>query len=337
MVKISVSIPVYNAEKYISECIESIINQSFNDWELILVDDGSTDLSGKICKQYALNDSRIRYIYQNNTGQSSARNRGIDESKGEYIMFMDADDCLYPNALSICYNKMQNNSVDIVCAECKSISEDGTEFGYERPKFPERLLNNLEYAKMILCHKTLCSIWGKLYKSSFIGKNRFMLNADRGGDILFWSMTLPNKYCNILLCDIPIYKYRILKQSASHGKIAAQIQKLNRFNDNLLYTKSLLPNEYSNIAVYYDVAILYNIDEIINKQGFYKTLDKRNIELIRQFYPNVRKTTDERFSKSWILIEKLTNNTSINIVLSIGYFKRTLIKKIKEIYHATAN
>ena len=99
---ISVIVPLYNKEKSISQLIESVLEQTFMDWELIIVDDGSTDMSCKKVEIY-LSDNRIHYVYKSNGGVSSARNRGIKEAKGEWIVFMDADDCFLPNALESLY------------------------------------------------------------------------------------------------------------------------------------------------------------------------------------------------------------------------------------------
>lgn len=101
MALVSVVVPVYNSEKYISECIKSILNQTYCDFELILVDDGSTDASGKICQKYEAEDSRIRYVYKKNGGVSSARNEGIGCANGKYIAFVDSDDIVKPQMLEM--------------------------------------------------------------------------------------------------------------------------------------------------------------------------------------------------------------------------------------------
>ncbi len=98
--KISIIIPVYNAEKYISRCVDSIISQTCNNWELILINDGSHDSSGAICDEYAARDHRIKAIHRPNGGASSARNAGIDAATGEYICFVDADDFVSPTMLA---------------------------------------------------------------------------------------------------------------------------------------------------------------------------------------------------------------------------------------------
>ena len=98
---LSIIIPVYNVEQYINQCIESILIQTYHDYEIILIDDGSTDSSGEICDTYARKDNRIKVVHQLNAGQASARNSGMDLAKGDYIGFLDNDDFYYPDTVRI--------------------------------------------------------------------------------------------------------------------------------------------------------------------------------------------------------------------------------------------
>ena len=98
--QISVIVPVYNAEKWLRRCVDSILAQTFTDFELLLIDDGSTDGSPAICDEYAQRDSRIKVFYQKNSGVSAARNSGLDHARGEWILFVDADDYLYEDVVS---------------------------------------------------------------------------------------------------------------------------------------------------------------------------------------------------------------------------------------------
>lgn len=123
MCKISIIVPVYNAEKYLENCIESIIDQTFNDFELILIDDGSVDRSREICDKYRKIDKRIKTIYKENGGASSARNRGLDIAKGEYIAFVDSDDYIHNRMYEILYNTAINNSSDIVICDYLEVYE----------------------------------------------------------------------------------------------------------------------------------------------------------------------------------------------------------------------
>lgn len=115
--KISVIVPVYKVEKYLPECIESVLAQTFTDFELILVDDGSPDNSGAICDAYAARDPRIRVFHKQNGGVSSARNLGLDNAKGEWIAFVDSDDWICPFCLEILYRKALEKNPDIVLAD----------------------------------------------------------------------------------------------------------------------------------------------------------------------------------------------------------------------------
>lgn len=113
--KISVVIPVYNVEQFIEKCLDSVLCQDFEDYEVVLIDDGSTDESAHICKRYSLIDSRIKYHYKENGGLSSARNFGIKRSSGEYLTFIDSDDYIAPDYLSHLFRLAKENSADISC------------------------------------------------------------------------------------------------------------------------------------------------------------------------------------------------------------------------------
>lgn len=122
--KISIIVPVYKVEPYINKCIDSILNQTFTDFELILVDDGSPDNCGNICDEYALKDKRVVVIHQENGGLSSARNKGIDVSKGEYIGFVDGDDIISENMYEVLYNICIVNCADISSCSYKKFEHD---------------------------------------------------------------------------------------------------------------------------------------------------------------------------------------------------------------------
>ena len=121
--EISIIVPVYNVEKYLKRCIDSILNQSFTNFELILVDDGSTDNSGKIIDEYAIKDERIKVIHKENGGQGSARNRGLDIAKGNYIGFVDSDDWIHKDMYKCMYQIINEDSTDIVQVGHNTVEE----------------------------------------------------------------------------------------------------------------------------------------------------------------------------------------------------------------------
>ncbi len=133
MDKITVIIPVYNVEKYLKVAIDATINQTYKNLEIILVDDGSTDSSGKICDEYSKIDNRIKVIHQENKGLSGARNTGLDNATGKYIMFSDSDDTFEIDACEKLYNSIEETNADYVVGNYINMDEDGTK--WEKPVF----------------------------------------------------------------------------------------------------------------------------------------------------------------------------------------------------------
>ena len=115
--KVSIIVPIYNAQKTIARCIESILNQDYTDFELLLIDDGSKDDSGNICDFYAGQDERVRVIHKENGGVSVARNLALEEAEGEYLQFLDADDWITPNATRLLVESMEQNQCDMAIAD----------------------------------------------------------------------------------------------------------------------------------------------------------------------------------------------------------------------------
>lgn len=182
MPKISVVVPVYKAEKYIKRSIESLLSQTFCDWECILVVDGSPDNSGKICQYYSQRDSRFKTIIKENGGVSSARNVGLQVAIGEYITFLDSDDRLAINALYE-YNKCMDEMTDIV-AIGTAFEDDN---GILRPwrTFRDRKLTKEDDCGLLLRYGSVC---GKMYKRKTIIDNKIRFNETicNGEDCLFF-------------------------------------------------------------------------------------------------------------------------------------------------------
>lgn len=126
MYELSIIVPVYNTEKYIRQCIDSILNQEFQNFELLLIDDGSTDLSGDICDEYANKDNRIVVFHKSNGGQSSARNIGIDNAKGNYIGFVDSDDWIHKDMYAKLLKKSIETNSEIVACNISLMLKNGT-------------------------------------------------------------------------------------------------------------------------------------------------------------------------------------------------------------------
>ena len=176
--KVSVIVPIYNAEKYLKRCIDSILNQTFKDFEVILINDGSTDSSLEICNIYVASDNRIHVINQQNRGVSVARNNGIVYSKGEYITFVDSDDFLEPDALNVMYCAIRNG-YDLVCASYRRVSNSRKNMASFI--FEQKSVNVFQLAELCYDINLDISLGGpcwKLYKTSIIKINNIFFPED---------------------------------------------------------------------------------------------------------------------------------------------------------------
>ena len=179
MVKISVIIPVYNSEKYLKECLDSVLNQSFNDFEVICINDGSTDSSLKILNDYQSKDSRIKIISKENNGAASARNIGIKESQGEYVYFMDSDDILELTALEELYDLAETKNLDLIIFKLINF-DDGTVEKYETAYYEMAFLKELVGQRIFNYNdigenlfKIAVSPPGKFFKNDLISNIKF--------------------------------------------------------------------------------------------------------------------------------------------------------------------
>ena len=171
MDKVTIIIPVYNVEKYLREAINSAINQTYKNLEIILIDDGSTDNSGKICDEYAKLDDRIKVIHKINGGLSDARNAGLDNATGKYIMFLDSDDFFELDAAEKMYNEIEEKDADYVIGNYINVTDEGEK--WERPvfdleKFKPFKLSIYDYKNSFFIMNS--GVWNKIFKKEFIDK-----------------------------------------------------------------------------------------------------------------------------------------------------------------------
>lgn len=171
MPRLSVIVPVYKVEKYIHKCVDSILNQTFSDFELILVDDGSPDNCGRICDEYAAKDSRVRVIHKKNGGLSDARNFGIDAAQGEVLGFVDSDDDIDSNMYKSMIEYMDKHNLDVVCADTYVIKNGKKKF---RPRYAEDKIFDAPDGVIAILDGTLDNAaWNKIYKRNVIGEVRY--------------------------------------------------------------------------------------------------------------------------------------------------------------------
>lgn len=176
-VSISIIVPVYQAEKSLARCVDSILNQSFRDFELILVDDGSTDKCPKLCEEYAAADSRVRVIHKKNGGLSSARNAGLDVAVGRYVGFVDSDDYVSDDMYQKLYEAIEENQADVAVCNCFQVDGEGRRLEGKRYNYrlDKGTLSGREILKKIgeTGSAVYVVMWNKLYKRELFDGLRF--------------------------------------------------------------------------------------------------------------------------------------------------------------------
>ena len=242
-IKISVIIPCYNAQKYLKECITSDLIQTFKDFELICINDGSLDNTLEILKEFSLKDERVKIIDKINEGAAQARNDGILEAKGKYIMFLDSDDCYAPNALEIAYrNITKDNSEICVFGFSSKINNE-----IKRAKFFNQGQHFSSINDKEELSEALVFIWDKIYKTDFLRQNNisFMKNCKTSEDISFCWECLFNG-AKISCIYEPLYIYRVDNfDSVTTSKIGilSDLETFKKFSEKEIFKSQTKDNQ----------------------------------------------------------------------------------------------
>ena len=211
---ISVIVPIYNSERYLKQCLDSIVLQEYSDLEIILINDGSTDNSGDICEQYAKLDQRIVVVHKVNEGQAAARNIGLNIAKGQYITFVDSDDFLETNAYKSMIETIRYHEASVVMMKTNIVDENNFIVNCSK-KENVGLRNNKDYITSLLNYEGSASVWDKLFKKEIFANKRFknVLNEDF---LLLIEIFVENNY-DIYESDILGYNYRINEGSTTRS------------------------------------------------------------------------------------------------------------------------
>ncbi len=239
--KISVIIPVYKVEKYLDKCVESIVNQTYKNLEIILVDDGSPDNCPAMCDVWAEKDERIRVIHKENGGLADARNAGMDIATGDYIGFVDSDDWIEPNMYEMLLKNALKYDADISRCGLSVNCENGENNQWREIEFSEvHVLDNFEYTRRVIQGGYLNgAVWNKIYKKETVGSYRFMTEDGASEDIMFNNRV--SSQMSVCVCeDLPLYNYlrrvgSITISEFGYGAfsiIRAKEHFLNQYKDN---------------------------------------------------------------------------------------------------------
>lgn len=220
--KLSIIIPIYNTEAYLPKCIDSILSQSFTDYELILIDDGSIDNSGAICDNYAQQDNRIKVFHQKNGGLSSARNTGLDHAQGEWIYFVDSDDELKLNGLQTLVDCISDD-VDCVMGGYEQYDLDGnlieTEKKHETLTLSKQDSLLVLFPEHTIIYSYLGYVWNRLFRKRIIQDHSLRFDETVGikEDTLFVTQYLCKSNGKTRFTTTPVYKYIAQKNSEMHS------------------------------------------------------------------------------------------------------------------------
>ena len=282
--QISIIVPVYNTEKYLRRCIDSVLAQTYKDFELLLIDDGSKDSSGVICDEYAAKDARLRVFHKENGGVSDTRNYGLDLAQGKYLMFLDSDDFWLRNdVLEMLIGKAEENDLDIIRGEYSAMHEDGTlawnrEISAERRNHAGQILTNVEFLEYAIHGEFFLPL--SMIKLSSIGKLRFEVGRVFLEDMLFYSTYLLHSLRCMYVPNIRFYAYRKNEGSASNEanvrKLADSFSMCYRFHELAQNTRDVaLKNKF----VYNSIMMYYWTLETVAMKAYYPQRKRLIIEL----------------------------------------------------------
>lgn len=327
---ISIIVPIYNVEKYINKCVDSIINQTYKNLEIILVDDGSPDNCPQICDEYAKKDNRIKIIHKENGGLSSARNAGLDIMTGKYVTFIDSDDYYEPEAIEILYNCIKDSKVQISVMKFLKVYETDSINKKTNNINTVQYINSIDYLKF-LCEKKISeSVWDKLFDIEILKNKRFEIGR-LNEDFIFLSKLLILNNVKISLIDFYGYNYysransitsngygKSLIDSVKNGFELLELAKKEKPETELYFARFIL-YQIRTIFIIMPWDLIKNNNEVfINlltdlKQTI-KYIDKTNLSVI-----------DKMFLKSANILPKLT----IFLFKILYIIKNKLKKRIK--------
>ena len=250
--KLSIIVPIYNAEAYLEKCLTSIQNQSFSDWECILIDDGSTDHSYSICESFEVKDKRFKFIHKYNSGVSDTRNLGLYLAKGEWIGFVDSDDWISPDRYELCLNTAITQDVQIVKCSIEQIRTNGTTCVWSVPEGKYLIENRIILSTPDYDNSSAAN---GLYKASLLKDNNIQFTDCKYGEDFLFNVEAFTFAGSLYSIDKPLYHYQRHTESLSTSKVKSgwYIKMLNCLNavcdkldsvENFKYFKDIVINNF---------------------------------------------------------------------------------------------
>ncbi|QKT15263.1 glycosyltransferase family 2 protein [Limosilactobacillus reuteri] len=322
---ISVIVPVFNVEAWIEKCIYSILSQSFEDYELVIVDDGSTDNSSKICKSLSLIDKRIKYFYKENGGLSDARNYGLKKATGEYIVFIDSDDYIDKNYLYLLFNSIKKNNSDVAVCGFKWVDEKGNII-HNVP------ISNIEQQYLISGKKLLYDVfnsegyafivvWNKIYKKEIFNHLSFDVNRLYEDEFinykLFWNVH------KVSIVNQQLYYYVQRDGSIKNSDIS--IKKIKDFND--LHKERMLFYKSKDKSLYFLASKAYRNWIVSTFEKYYSNLPLEFRITMQKEYRKLKKEDPRSMESTLMKVQDIIAYISLPLA---SWIRRTIYILKKE-------
>lgn len=288
--KLSIIIPIYNTEAYLPRCIDSILSQSFTDYELLLIDDGSIDNSGSICDKYAQQDNRIKVFHKKNGGLCSARNTGLDHAQGEWIYFVDSDDELMPEGLRTLADCISDD-VDVVMGGYEQYDLDGNLIQTEQKHSIQTLSRRdsllVLFPEHTIIYSYLGYVWNRLFRKRIIQDHslRFDDTVGTKEDTLFVTQYLCKSNGKTRFTTTPIYKYIAHENSTMHSLLFRYNPKYtDSFNAVVKMHNAIrqLPETDRRLSKASKFAIVQRIYMILNRMQVHNVVDTKCISKLKR-------------------------------------------------------
>lgn len=260
---ISIIVPVYNVEQYLRKCLDSIISQTYKNFECILVDDGSTDSSGKICDEYSLKDHRFSVVHKTNGGVSSARNTGLDVIGGSYVTFIDSDDYVTDNYLEYLYDMINAFKADVAAVSYEMVfNETAKDTSANIDDYKKICFERKDAIKELLQIRNISQmVWAKLYKTELFEQIRFPVGKIYGEDlaVIFDIVLLADK---VVCSNAALYKYCMRKGSVMQSDFTEdKYVEINIIDDKM----KMIDEEYADLKLYSNARRLYSYFKMVHR------------------------------------------------------------------------
>lgn len=328
---ISIIVPVFNVEKYLERCLDSLISQSYRNIEIVLIDDGSTDESGKICDRYAKEHSNLIVIHQENQGLSMARNAGLDIAKGDYIGFVDSDDYVEPKMFEELYNNLLGNNADI--SVCSFYEDDEDETNIMRVELKNEDITNFDAMKNIASQNNghaFVVMWNKLFKKTLFDTIRFPIGKIHEDQFIIHKLYfVSNKISTFSSC-----LYHHINRSTNISTSSTAFKHFDDFDAVFERIEFCKENNlfflYQSIEQHLTILVKY----YLNKLAGIGNLNTNEIKLIKNYLEKCKRFSKWCYQNDYISKKDYLSHRKIFKLKLTDKIKLKYLSKIKKSKHA---